>query len=66
MFSRPQVIENSRQYLLLRTEILQKINSRWVPLKDDLGNVSSLFSQTIPVQFAHPRTIIVRDMLEKN
>ena len=24
IFSRPQVIENSRQYLLLRTDILQK------------------------------------------
>ena len=30
IFSRPQVMENSRQYLLLRTDILQKI--RWVPL----------------------------------
>ena len=25
IFSRPQIIENSRQYLLLRTDILQKI-----------------------------------------
>ena len=24
IFSRPQIIENSRQYLLLRTDILQK------------------------------------------
>ena len=31
IFSLLQVIENSRQYLLLRTDILQK-NSRWVPL----------------------------------
>ena len=30
-FSRPQVIENSRQYLLLRTDILTE-NSRRVPL----------------------------------
>ena len=29
IFSRPQVIENSRQYLPLRTDILQK--SRWLP-----------------------------------
>ena len=31
--SRPQVTENSRQYLLLRTDIQRKENSRWVPLK---------------------------------
>ena len=30
-FSRPQVIENSRQYLLLGTDILTE-NSRWVSL----------------------------------
>ena len=29
--SRPQVIENSRQYLLLRKDIFTE-NSRWVPL----------------------------------
>ena len=28
--SRPQAIDNSRQYLLLRTDVLQ--NNRWVPL----------------------------------
>ena len=32
IFSRPQVIEYSRQYLLLRTDILQK-TSRWMPLE---------------------------------
>ena len=32
IFSRPQVKENSRQYLLLRTDILQKTVRRWVPL----------------------------------
>ena len=29
IFSRPQVIENSRQYLLLRTDILQKTVVGW-------------------------------------
>ena len=32
IFSLPQAIEKSRQFLLLRTDILQKKNSRWVPL----------------------------------
>ena len=32
IFSRPQVTENSRQYLLFRTDILQK-KSGWMPLK---------------------------------
>ena len=32
IFSRPQVIENSRQYLLLRTaDILQKTRVGWAP-----------------------------------
>ena len=41
MFSGSNVVEKSRQYLLRRTEIFTE-NSRWVPLKDDLSNVSSL------------------------
>ena len=32
IFVRPQLIENSRQYLLLRIDISRKLNSRWVPL----------------------------------
>ena len=34
--------ENSRQYLLLRTDILQKLNSRWVPLINDLFITNSM------------------------
>ena len=32
IFSRPQLTENSRQHLPLRTDILQKTVRRWVPL----------------------------------
>ena len=36
IFSLPQVIENSRQYLLLQTDILQKtVVNFWVPLNYD-------------------------------
>ena len=31
IFSRPQLTENSRQHLPLRTDILQKTVRRWVP-----------------------------------
>ena len=37
IFSRPQVIENSMQYLLLRTE-----NSRWVPLSTPESQLAGL------------------------
>ena len=48
--SRPQVVEDSRQYLLLRTDIMTE-NSRWVPLIDGKsvqyeGTMTSDFTST--------------------
>ena len=37
IFSRPQIIENSRQYLLLSRYFTE--NSRWVPLKKPVREI---------------------------
>ena len=67
IFSRPQVIENSKQYLLLRTDILQEtvlgyvmrvlLRFKWTFLESYYMNGNTLDTQML---------IVVQISLEKN